>query len=80
MTSESETLEQLEAAQQQIEDFARMACRVRDAVNELENMFCRLADSPMSIDEAMPRLSANAEVIADVAYNWATLSNTDFDA
>ena len=74
-----ETPEQAARSQAQVENFARMCWRVRRAVERLEDEFSGLADFPEAIGEAMPRLSAAAELIADAAEDWARLCNTNFD-
>jgi len=74
-----ETLEQAEAAQQQIEDFARSAHAVKIAVERLKHACLELADLPDSIDEAMVELIDAAETVAKDARDWAAESNANFD-
>jgi hypothetical protein len=74
-----QTPEQAARAQEQIENFARLAYKVSLAVKELEDEFCGLADFTEAIGDAMPRLSEAAEIIADSALDWARGSNADFD-
>jgi hypothetical protein len=74
-----ETLEQWEQAQAQIEDFARLAHNVKIAAEALATAFRGLADYPYMIEDAMPELSHFAREVAFQAYEWASLSNADFD-
>ena len=67
----SETPEQAEAAQRQMEEFARLAHDVNTAVEGLRNAFCELDDFPTSIGEAMVQLTAAAATIAHDALSWA---------
>src|SRR5262245_25288962 len=60
-----ETPEQAEAAQQQMEEFARLAHDVKAAVERLKDAFCELADSPTSVAEALVQLSAAAATVAN---------------
>jgi hypothetical protein len=74
-----ETLAQAEIAQRRIEEFARLAHDVSAAVTKLKNAFDALADFPESVDEAMVPLGNAAATIADVACDWAALSNAKFN-
>ena len=74
-----QTAKQAARAKQQIEDLARRASAMKRAVEALEDEFCGLADWPEDIGNAMPRLSAAAELLANAAKDWARLCNVDFD-
>jgi hypothetical protein len=74
-----ETLEQAAQAQQQIEDFARLARDAKIAVEQLADAFTELADWPEDIGAAMPELIAAANDIADGAWDWAKEGDCEFD-
>ena len=75
----TQTPEQVERSQQQIEGFARAAWAVLRAVEKLEDEFTGLSDFPEIIGRKMPQLAAAAELIADSAWDWATVDNEGFD-
>jgi hypothetical protein len=74
-----ETLEEAAQAQLRMEDFARRAYAAKLAVEALEDAFIGLGDWPEDIGEAMPQLSRLAKDVADWSFDWAQMSNTDFD-
>jgi hypothetical protein len=74
-----QTPEQANRAQRQIEAFAIQAHDVLRAVAALEDAFCGLGDFTEIIGENMPRLAAAAKAIADSAWDWAAISNDNFN-
>jgi hypothetical protein len=74
-----ETIEEAAQSQLQMENFARLAHTAKLAVEALEDAFCCLEDSPEDVADAVPRLSRLADNIADWSFDWASMSNADFD-
>jgi hypothetical protein len=68
-----QTPEQARRAQQQIEDFARLAAEVQRAVHELEDAFCGFDDFPVALADTMPRLGAAADDCATIAHEWVDI-------
>ena len=66
-------------AQAKMEEFARLAHEVKRAVDVLEDAFTGLADWPDLIFQAMPPLAEAADVVADEAFEWASMSNTELN-
>src|SRR5262245_35933796 len=74
-----ETVEEFEASQRQVEDFALRAHDIEIAVKKFKRAFHELLDSPESVEAAMADLSSAAASIARDAREWATECNVNFD-
>jgi hypothetical protein len=66
-------------SQAQMEDFARLAYKMKCAVEALEDAFTGLADWPCHLGQMMPQLTDTANFIAHEAQEWANGSNADFN-
>jgi len=77
---EQETPEEAEAAQRQMEAFARLAQNVQAAVGTLEDAFLKLDDCPISVDAGMAQLVDAAKYLAADAREWAREGNADWAA
>jgi hypothetical protein len=74
-----ETLKEAHRAQEQMEDFARLAHSVKLTVEQFENAFRELQDYPENLFESLCQLTAAAGAVAAIAVNWVQVSNASFD-
>jgi hypothetical protein len=74
-----ETRQEAARAQEQIEDFARLAHDVKLIVSRLESAFHKLQDCPEALSETLWRLTGAAGDVAAIAAGWAQEGDAGFD-
>jgi hypothetical protein len=66
-----ETLEEARRAQEQMEDFARLAHHVKLIVTQFVEASLKLQDYPEDLFESLCLLIAAADAVAAIAADWA---------